>query len=156
MERDKTIERLKSCMIMESVCSSVYHLLSLNFPEEKELWNKLAKDEENHAEMIASVTEFEDTGDITDYPVPQDLEHIRKTVESADEMRALLLKDKLSFKDALDRLQGIHEFKNKGYRDDLLGKENDKRIKKLYRRLFEIDKSNVEMIQSFIAKFKVM
>ena len=156
MERDKTIERLKSCMMMESVCSSVYHLLSLNFPEEKELWNKLAKDGENHAEMIASVAELEDTGDIADYPVPQDLEYVRKTVESADEMRALLLKDKLSFKDALGRLRIIHEFKNKGYCDDLLVKESDERIKRVYRRLFEIDKSNVEMIQSFIAKSGVV
>lgn len=156
MERDETIERLKSCMVMESVCSSVYHLLSLDFPEERELWNKLARDEENHAEMIASVTAFKDTEDITDYPVPENLGFVRKTIEFADEMRTLLMNDKLSFKDALERLRSIHEFKNESYRHDLLEKESDERIKKVYERLFEIDKSNMEMIQSFMNKSKVL
>jgi hypothetical protein len=156
MERDETIERLKSCMVMESVCSSVYHLLSLNFPEEKELWNKLAMDEENHAEMIATVMEFKETEDITDYPIPEDLGYVRKTVEFADETRMLLINDKLSLRDALERLRNIHEFKNKGYVHDLLPKETDERIKKVYQGLFDIDESNGELVQSFLARSGVL
>ena len=120
MEKDKAIERLRSCMVMESVCSSVYHLLSLNFPGEKELWNKLATDEESHAEMIAAVTDFRETDNIGLYPVPKDLTYVKKTVEVADEMRMLLVNDKLSLKDSLERLRGIHQLKNKSYLNNQL------------------------------------
>jgi hypothetical protein len=156
MDKDDTIERLRSCRVMESVCSSVYHLLSLNFPGEKELWNKLAMDEESHAEMIAEVTEYKDIENIAHYPIPQDLTYVKKTVESADDMRMLLINDKLSLKDALVRLRSIHELKNKSYAHDLLGNESEERIKRVYRTLFETEEANRMLLRSFMVRFGVL
>jgi nitrogen regulatory protein PII-like uncharacterized protein len=154
MKRDETIERIKSCMAMESVCASVYHLLSLNFEEEKELWIKLARDEESHAAMIASVIDFRDSENLADFPVPEDFENIRSTIAYADETRRLLVNNKLSLREVLERLQKMNELKSRSYFHDLLEREHDEKVKSFFQRLFRIDKSNMDIIGTFIDKFK--
>lgn len=153
MDRDETMERIKSCMAMESVCAGVYHLLSLNFQEEKELWNKLAVDDESLAEMIASVLEFKESENLSDFPVPEDLPHVRETIEYARETSKLLVNDKLSLRSALERLQKLHELKSRGY-DDLLEKEKEDKIRHFFKKIFKIDKLNMDMIRSFIISYQ--
>jgi predicted phage-related endonuclease len=154
MKKDRTIERIKSCMAMESACSSVYHLLSLNFGEEKDLWNKLARDDELHAEIIATALDFREVESPAGFPIPADFDNIRNTISFAEEMRKLLVNNKLSLKEALVRLQELHELKNRSYCHDLLGPEKEEKVKNFFKKLFSTDKSNMDMIRAFADKYK--
>lgn len=136
---------------MESMCSTVYHLMALNFPDDNELWNELAFDEESHAEIIAKAMGFE-LEDYSDFTVPPELNHVRKTIDYAKEMREKLLNKKVSLKEALEMVKTLHEYKNESYHHDLLKKETEDRVKNVFKRFFEIDKSNLDLIQAVMIK----
>jgi hypothetical protein len=154
MEKDGTIERIKSCMFMESVCSSVYHLLALNFPEENDLWTRLAIAEESHATAIAKGMDLKGPEELINYTVPGELDSIRKTVDYATETKKLLISNRLTFRDALERIRNLQELKSESYLEDLLEREKEERVKKVFRRLFEIDKDNLDIIRTVATKYE--
>jgi hypothetical protein len=151
-KRDLTIERIKGCMVMESTCSGVFHILALDFPSEKELWSRIAGDEEQRAEVIAQGMGLRPS---TDYGIPPELAHIRKTVEYANEMKKLLVDGKVSLKKALGMVVKLREYKRHSYSIDLLGKENDERVRKVFRKLFEIDEADASLIRSVVNRYGV-
>lgn len=139
---------------MEAACSSVYHLLALNFPEENDLWMRLAIAEESHAAAVAKGIHLKGPEELIDFAVPRDLELVRKTVDYAKEMKKLLINNKLSFDAALEGARRIQELKNDSYVHDLLEKETDERVKKVFRRLSEIDRANLDIISTVVAKYE--
>jgi hypothetical protein len=152
-ETDKTEERLKSCMIMEWTCAGVFHLLAINFPQEKDLWNKLAMDEESHAEVIAAGMKFGEPEDHAGYEVPWDLEYLRKTVEYAREMKVLFSEKRTSAADILSRVKRLLELKGESYRHDLVGKENEERVRRVFQKLFDMDSSKQEVVRALMKKY---
>jgi hypothetical protein len=154
MEKNETIERIKSCMFMESACSSVYHLLALNFPEENDFWTRLAISEESHATAIAKGMDLKGPEDLVNYSVPQELDSIRKTVDYATETKKLLINNRLTFRDALERVRNLQQMKSDSYSQDLLEREKEERVKKVFQKLFEIDKDNLDIIQSVKTKYE--
>lgn len=153
MEKDGTIERIKSCMLMESSCADIYHLLAVTFPEENELWNRLAADEERHAAVIARGMGFREFEDLAGFTVPEDLGCVRKAVAFADEIRRTLSGGTASLRDALEMAKRLQELKNDGYLHDLLEKEQEERIRKVFRRLFDMDALKLEILQAVITGF---
>lgn len=146
MKTDKTIDRIKGCMLMEFACSSVCHLMALNFPDENELWNELARNEERHAEAIAKALGLE----IQEYPefvFPPGFDHVKKTIDYAERIKEKLL-DKTSLREALEMAKKLQELKNDSYQSDLIEPEKEDRVKNLFRRLLEIDKTNLNVVQT--------
>jgi len=152
MKENKSIERIKSCMLMESICSSVYHLMSLNFPDERELWNALASKEESHAEIIAHAMESEPEN-YAEFFVPLELKSIRKTLDYANEIKQKLIQNNISVKEALEMVRKLYELKAESYHRDLLEKETEERVRQFFKRLLEIDKSNQSAIQAVMTKY---
>ncbi|MEJ2695180.1 MAG: hypothetical protein P8013_00880 [Candidatus Sulfobium sp.] len=150
--KDLTLERITACMVMESACSGVFHILALDFPGEKELWNRIAAGEEQRAEILAQGIGLRPS---TEYEVPDEFVHIRKTVDYASEIKKQLVDGKTSLEDALEMVMRLREYKKLGYSADLLGRENDERIKKVFRRLFEIDEANADLIRSVADRYGV-
>jgi hypothetical protein len=155
MEKDDSIDRIKSCMVMESACAAVFHLLALNFPRESELWNQIAMDEEAHAEVIAKGMKFNEPENFTDFDVPRGLDYIRQTVEYAAEFKKMLVKDRVSLRGAFEMVIRLLKLKNESYRNDLLGKEKEERVKKVFQRLFEIDSSSLDLVAAVMTKYDV-
>lgn len=149
-KRDLTIERIKACMVMESACSGVFHILALDFPDEKELWSRIASAEEQRAEIIAQGMGLKPS---TEHTIPPEFTHIRKTVDYTDEIKRVLVDGKVSLKDALGMVIRLREYKKLGYTSDLLRKESDERVKKVFRRLFELDEVNASLIQSVVERY---
>jgi len=152
MEKDKTIERLKSCMLMDYACSAVYHLMAMHYPEEKELWNELASVEESHADVIAKALGFKIIN-YSDFTIPPELKLIRKTVDYANEIREKLLNDKISLKEALEMMKALQELRNESCYHDLIEKEPEERIKKVFRRFYEVDKTNLDLIRAVMLRY---
>jgi len=153
MEKDDSIERIRSCMFMESACAAVFHLLAINFPRESDLWNQIAMDEEAHAEVIAKGMNFKEPENFSDFEVPPHLKYIRQTIEYAAEFKKMLVKDTVSLRPAFDMVISLLQLKNESYRIDLIAKEEDYRLKKVFQRLFEIDKSNNDLVVAALAKY---
>ncbi len=153
VKKDDSVERIRSCMLMESACAAVFHLLTLNFPRESELWSQMALDEEAHAEFIAKGMNFGDPENFTDFRVTPELQYIRQTVEYANEFKILLAKDRVSLKEAFEKVIRLLKMKNEGYLNDLLGKETEERVKKVFQRLFEIDKSGLQLVETAMTKY---
>ena len=83
----------------------------------------------------------------TEYDVPRDLTHIRKAVEYTGEIKQLLVNGKVSLREVLDMVIRLRQLKKRGYSADLIAKETNERIRKVFRRLFEIDEVNAELIR---------
>ncbi len=139
---------------MESACSSVYHLLALNFPEEGDLWTRLAIAEEGHATAIAKGMDLKGPEELIDYTIPHELAHVRRTVDYATETKRLLIDNKLTFREALERARTLQELKSEGYSRDLLETEKEERVKKVFQRLFEIDSNNLDVIRAVVTKYE--
>ncbi len=138
---------------MESACAAVFHLLALNFPRESELWNQMAMDEEAHAEFIAKGMNFGDPENFIDFDVAPELEYIRRTIEYAIEFKKLLVKDRISVKEAFEMTIRLLKMKNESYLNDLLGNENEERVKSVFQRLLEIDKSGLQLVEKVMAGY---
>ncbi|MEW6569959.1 MAG: hypothetical protein AB1390_02110 [Nitrospirota bacterium] len=152
MERDKTLERIKSCMVMESACSTVYHLMAIKFPGENELWNELAFDEERHADIISEAIGFE-LEDYLNFKIPPELVHIRKTVDYAGEIKEMMLHKNISPQEALIKVKNLCELKDESYILDLLEKETEERVKKVFKKFFEIDRPKADLVRAVMAKY---
>jgi hypothetical protein len=153
MKKDDSIARIRSCMFMESACAAVFHLMALNFPREGELWSQIAMDEEAHAEIIAKGMNFNDPENFTDFDVPPVLQYIRQTVEYATEFKKMLVKDSVSLRDAFEMVISLLKKKNESYQNDLLGKETDERVNRVFQRLFDIDASRLDLVTAAMAKY---
>ena len=138
---------------MESACAAVFHLLALNFPRESELWSQIAMDEEAHAEIIAKGMNFNDPENFTDYDVPPDLQYVRQTVEYAAEFKKMLVKDSVSLRDAFEMVINLLKKKDESYQNDLLGRETDERVKRVFERLYKIDGSCLDLVSAAMAKY---
>ncbi len=152
-KKDDSIERIRGCMLMESVCAAVFHLLALNFPRENELWSQIAMDEEAHAELIAKGLNINDPESFTDFDIAPDLEYIRRTVDYATEFKKMLAKDKVTLRQAFDMVISLLKMKNDSYRNDLLGRETEDRLKRVFQRLFEIDQSCLPLVEAVMTKY---
>jgi hypothetical protein len=152
-KKDESLERIRSCMLMESACAAVFHLLALNFPRENELWSQIAMDEEAHAELIAKGININDPESFSDLEVSADLEYIKRTVEYAADFKKMLAKDKVTLRQAFEMVLKLLEMKNDSYRNDLIGKETEARVKKVFQRLFEIDGSSLHLVETVMTKY---
>lgn len=152
-KKNGSVERIRSCMLMESACAAVFHLLALNFPRESDLWNQMAMDEEAHAEFIAKGMNFGDPENFADFRVAPELKHIRQTVEYANEFKKMLAKDRVSVKEAFEMVVRLLQMKNECYLNDLLGKEKEERVKKVFQRLSEIDRSGLQLVETVMSRY---
>ncbi len=138
---------------MESACAAVFHLLALNFPREAELWSQIAMDEEAHAEIIAKGMNLNDPENFIDFNVPPDLQYVRQTVEYAEEFKKMLVKDSVSLRDAFEMVTSLLKKKNESYQNDLLGRETDERVKRVFQRLYGIDGSCLDLVSAAMRKY---
>jgi hypothetical protein len=151
--RADTLDRIKSCMVLESACSEVYHLLAMNFPAESEAWNELAMDEESRASVIAAGMDLGDPAELVGFSVLAEMEHVSKALGFARDIKRNLIERSLPLKDALDMARTLVELKAAGYRDDLLEREKEPRVKKVFERLLEMDKPNLDIVHGLMAKY---
>jgi len=56
MQKDFS-EKLDAYVRLERLMSDLYQLFSVSFPEDRELWTELVREEENHAAMIRAFAE---------------------------------------------------------------------------------------------------
>ncbi len=153
MKKNDSVGRIRGCMTMESACAAVFHLLALNFPRESELWNQIAMDEEAHAEFIAKGMNFGDPENFIDFDVAPELKQIRQTIEYAIEFKKLLVKDRISVKEAFEMAIRLLKMKNESYLSDLLGSEKEERVIRVFQRLLEIDKSGLQLVEKVMAGY---
>ncbi len=153
MKKDDAIERIRSCMFMESACAAVFHLLALNFPRESELWSQIAMDEEAHAEIIAKGMNITDPEDFTDFEVPSDLQYVKQTVEYAGEFKKMLVKESVTLRGAFEMVISLLNKKNESYQKDLLDRETDDRLKRVFQRLYDIDASCLNLVSTAMGKY---
>ena len=153
MEKSDSIERIMSCMFMESACAAVFHLLAMNFPRASDLWNQIAMDEEAHAETIAKGMNFKDPENFTRFEVPSRLQHVRRTTAYAEEFRKMLVKDVVSLRRSFDMVISLLQMKNESYLKDLIAEEEDLRLKKVFQRLCDIDGANYALVTAAMSRY---
>lgn len=140
-------------MLMESACAAVFHLMALNFPRQNEMWNQIAMDEEAHAEIIAKGMNISDPESFTGLDVAPGLECIRQTIEYASGFKKMLAKDKVTLKQSFDMVIRLLKMKDDSYKSDLLGKETEERIRRVFQRLFDIDRSSLNLVKTVMTEY---
>lgn len=113
----------------------------------------MAMDEEAHAEFIAKGMNFGDPENFADFRVAPELKHIRQTVEYANEFKKMLAKDRVSVKEAFEMVVRLLQMKNECYLNDLLGREKEERVKKVFQRLSEIDRSGLQLVETVMSRY---
>ena len=114
----------------------------------------LAFDEERHAEIISEALGF-NLDNYLHFQIPPQLSYVKKTIDFAKETKKKLVNKNVSVKEVLGMVKKLHELKNESYYHDLLEKETVDRVKKFFRRFFEIDKLNLDLIQKVMAKYGI-
>ncbi len=153
MKSDNTVDRIKGCMLMEFSCSSICHLMALNFPAQNELWNELARSEERHAELIANALGLE----IQEYPAfdfPLGFDRVKKTIDYAEEIKAKLI-EKVSLKEALLMVKRLQELKSETYQLELIEREKVDKVRNVFKKLLDIDNRNMYIIQAVMDAYAI-
>ena len=149
--KDDAIERIKSCMYLESACSDVYHLAALNFPAEGMLWNELALDEESHAAVLSAA--LGKVGGYKSFSVPDGMMCLKRAMDYANDIKQMLMNNALSLSETLRSVKTLLELKRESYAVDLIGAESEERLKKIFERFCEQDRPDLNIVRAVMAKY---
>jgi rubrerythrin len=145
-------KRLASSHALEMLCVEIYESLAGLFPESRELWDSLRKDEEKHAEVMIRSYALEMGGALPETIVYPSLASIKEAVMGAREMKEKLEKGEVgSLDEALGMSLSLEESGVDGYLADVLSKETDSSILAHFRDIIADEKSHVQRIEEFMS-----
>jgi rubrerythrin len=148
---DDLFERLRICIAVEEKAAEIYREFASLFPDESGFWNELAKEEDNHAYILAVASGLDRVGRLPNYTVPPHLALIKETMEIAHDVEIKITSSKLSLKEAAESALTLEKSVCESYLRDIMTSDTDSEtISKLQRLLTDTD-SHVERLRRFMA-----
>ena len=144
-------ERLKTCMKIEVLCAEIYHTLGGIFPEARELFEKLAKSEERHADIISISIGFNRIHDLTDSFVPSSLQKMTETIKLAEEIKASIENKRLSLEKSLSMLLKMEQSLAESYLHETMVRDTDSDVILYLQQFYNDEKSHAEEIKKLMA-----
>jgi len=145
-------ERLKTCLKIEVLCAEIYHTLGGIFPEARELFDKLAKSEERHADIISISMGFNRINDLPDSFVPSSLEKVTETSNLAEDIKAIIENKRLSLEKSLSMLLRMEQSLAESYLHEIMVKDTDSDVIIFLQQFYNDEKSHAEEIKEFMAE----
>ena len=145
-------ERLKTCLKIEVLCAEIYRTLGGIFPEAGELFEKLAKSEERHADIISISIGFNRIHDLTDSFVPSSLQKITETKKIAEDIRASIENKQLSLEKSLSMLLKMEQSLAESYLHERMVRDSDSDVILYLQQFYDDEKSHAEEIEALMAE----
>jgi rubrerythrin len=148
---DELFERLRICIAVEEKAAEIYREFAALFPDERDFWDELAKEEDTHAYILAVASGLDRVGRLPDYTVPTHLSVIKETLDIAHIIEEKIKAKTISLKEAAEGALELEMSASESYLNDVMSKVTDSEtINKLQRLLNDTD-SHVKRLRRFIA-----
>ena len=143
-------ERLNACLKVETLCEEIYYTLCFLFPEAKELFQKLAEEEERHADILTICTGFQDMGTLPDMIVLNSLPQIVKSIDIAEEIKARIAQGNISLIAALHMTLELEEAVAEIYFNEVMTEKSDTEVVSYLQQFYRNEISHTQRVGDFI------
>jgi rubrerythrin len=140
------LERLKACIAVENTISEIYTLLAARFPEERDLWRRLALEEENHARMLIMCRGFERRGDLPE-TISASIEVINHTLDFVRRVRDRVASGRITLREALETAQAIELTSVESCLSGVMSKIDDRNVRSVIGTLLHEGRSHAQMLK---------
>ncbi len=143
-------EIINGCLLMEHTVASIYkHFVQL-FPEEKEFWDDLYKDEAEHS---SSLTNSSYTGMIDLLPstdlIPS-LEHLERNLRFAEERKKFIMANPIDLEQALKISLQLEETMVETFTNDLVANIFADDYESLSNKILLSERAHMDKIKEFM------
>ncbi len=145
-------ERLNACLKVETLCEEIYYSLCSLFPEAKELFQKLAEEEERHADILTICAGFQDIGALPDMMVLNSVPQIMQSIDIAEEIKAKIEKENISLLAALHMTLELEEAVAEIYFNEVMTEKSDIEVISYLQQFYKNEISHTQRIEDFILK----
>jgi rubrerythrin len=155
LTKDQRSERLRACLKVEICCSELYSELCILFPknlfpEAKDLFLRLKKSEDEHANILRINLELHKISEMPVIPVPHTLPLILKTLGIAEEIQILIGKGKVNLETILKKTLEMEESSAESYLREVMIQQTDSAVVAYLRQFYTDEKSHADMIKEFM------
>jgi bacterioferritin (cytochrome b1) len=145
-------ERLQACLEMEKLCADLYTYLSKLFTEAGDLFRKLAEDEERHADILTVSLGFHDIGELPDRIVPESPEHIRKSLDSAEDFRRLVTGGRVTLEEVLAAVLDLERSMAESYLHEVMTGETGDDVISYLKQFYQDEKSHCDRVKDYLLR----
>jgi rubrerythrin len=151
---DELSRRIEGCIAAETGCAEVYRMFGSMLPEARDFWDELAREEENHAAILAVGRGFQKAGKLTEevVPVAFPMANIQGTIDLAREIKAKARDREISMEEALGMALSLEETLCESYFEEVRTNKGDSRFAAALQRLLIHTRSHMEKIREVISK----
>jgi len=145
-------ERLNACLKVETLCEEIYYSLCSLFPEARELFQKLAEEEERHADILTICSGFQNVGALPDTIVLNSFPQIIKSIDTAEKVKAKIADEDISLFKALYMTLELEEAVAEIYFNEVMTEKSDIEVISYLQQFYKDEISHTQRIEDFILK----
>ena len=149
---DELSERLKLCIAIEANIGEIYREFADMFPKARSLWGQLAREEENHASILAVGSRYANLGKLPDYVLPDSLAHMRETLGLVASVRAAAQAKSISINEALEMSLTLEETLEESHLPDMMTRETQSEVVSRLQRLLKDTRSHIVKIKDYMKR----
>jgi rubrerythrin len=112
--------KINGCLAIEQGTASIYSTFMRMFPNEKEFWEDLVKDEADHFAVFKDPDFFKVLSKLPEEAQPPPMPYIEKTLEFIKSMRKHIMLSSISLEDALNIALKLEESLVETYMNELI------------------------------------
>lgn len=152
---DELSRRIEGCIAAETGCAEVYRIFGSMLPETRDFWDELAREEDNHAAILAVGRGFQKTGKLSEevVPVAFPMANIQGTIDLAKDIKAKARDRSISLKEALDMALSLEQTLCESYFEEVRTNKGNSRFAAALQTLLIHTRSHLEKIREFRSKF---
>lgn len=148
---DELSRRIEGCIAAETACADVYRSFGSLLPETRGFWEELAREEENHAVILAVGRGFQKAGRLSEevVPVAFPMAGIQGTLDLARDIKEKTKAREISLGEALDMALSLEETLCESYFEEVRKDKGNSQFASTLQRLLSHTKSHIEKIKEF-------
>jgi rubrerythrin len=150
--RNELSDRLRICIAIEAGIGEIYSEFAKMFPGARDLWGELAREEENHAAILAIGSRYANLGKLPDIVVPDSLTHMRETLELIDKVRTTVQFKNISIDEALKMSLKLEQTLEEGHLPAVMTHETDSPVVARLQRLLADTRSHIVRIKDYMQR----
>jgi rubrerythrin len=150
--RNELSERLRICIAIEAGIGEIYDDFAKMFPGASDLWGELAREEENHASILAIGNRYANLGKLPAIVVPDSLTHMRDTLGFVDIVKATVQSRNVSIDEALEMSLKLEQTLEEGHLPDVMTHETDSEVVARLQRLLADTRSHIVKIKDYMKR----
>ncbi len=152
---EKLKELLETSVELELGMSELYFLYTKLFPDDSEFWEKLAKEEVNHASLLRSGHLYLEQGLLPEEIVFEDIDVLKSSIKWIQELIKIYSQNEPAFEDAYFEAVKLESSTGEFHFQVLMTEETDSKIVKIFQELAGDDKDhNRRILDLLTSKIK--